>query len=142
MNILDICMIATVAIIVYILFSIHSKNSTDNDDPMLNKLIEDMITLDPRMKDKVFHVGNESYTEDKKRIYLCIKDSEGHYYPYNVLIQVAIHEMAHALSNHNDPIHVTSEFNDLHLELRKKAMTMGMFKQEDNVPTGYCTHKN
>jgi hypothetical protein len=49
------------------------------DDPFISKLREDLINIDPRSKELVFNASNESFTEDKKMVYLCIKDKDGKY---------------------------------------------------------------
>ena len=135
-----ILLLVCLALIIVIVVIINKKQPED-DDPVLQRLKHDSIILDPRMADKEFYVGKESYTEDKHKIFLCLKDENGNYYPYDVLIQVVIHEMAHALSDKNDPSHVTEEFKTMHDNLRNKAMKIGMFSLSDNVPPGYCVHK-
>ena len=40
----------------------------------------------------------DSATEDKKKVFICVKGKNGKYYNYNKLLQVALHELAHAQS--------------------------------------------
>ena len=107
-------------------------------EPMLEKLRQDLIKLDNGASRLQFFSGDESYTEDKERVYLCMKDENGKYYSYNTLIAVGIHELAHALSPVIDPEHTSKEFNEKHEELRKRAEEMGLLNVDDPVPHGYC----
>jgi hypothetical protein len=107
-------------------------------DPMLEKLRQDLIKVDPRLGKLQYFPGNESYTEDKEKIFICMKDEQGNYYPYNALLQVALHEAAHALCPIVDTEHKTPEFNNLHNALRKKASALGLVDLTKNVPLGYC----
>lgn len=68
----------------------------------------------------------DSVTEDKKRVHICVKNKNGKYYNYNKLMQVAIHELAHVLSKTVDPEHKSPEFINNYGALMNKAQELGL----------------
>lgn len=68
----------------------------------------------------------DSATEDKKKVFICVKDKNGNYYNYNKLLQVALHELAHAQSKAVDPNHTSKEFLTNYNNLMSKASKMGI----------------
>ncbi len=111
-------------------------------DTTLEKLRSDIIKVEPRAANLQFYPSNESYTEDKQKVFICMKDLEGNYYPYNMLMAVVLHEIAHAFSNVIDTEHTTDEFNDLHQEYIKKATLMGLYNPKEPLVSGYCPKKS
>lgn len=120
----------------------HHLPGTCLIDPTLERLRRDLIKVDTRLGRLQYFPGDESYTEDKERIFLCMKDDKDVYYDYNTLLQVALHEGAHALTRVIDKDHKTKEFNDMHEVLRKRASTLGLVDLTKNVSTGYCPKKD
>lgn len=110
-------------------------------DPVLEKLKTDAVKIDPRAARLQFFPADESYTEDKQKVFICLKDENGQYFPYNELIQVVAHELAHALSPVIDKEHKTPEFNNLHDALRQRAILLGLFNPGQPVPPSYCPKK-
>lgn len=127
-----------IAVIMAIAIYYRQKDYEEND-PVLFKLREDLIKVDPRAENLEFYIGSESYTEDKERIYICMKDKDGEYYPYNTLLNVGLHELAHAFSQTIDKDHVGEEFNSLYIELRNKAESLGLFNPNIPVQSDYCS---
>jgi hypothetical protein len=107
-------------------------------DPVLEHIRRDMIKLEPRAAHLQWFPGDESYTEDKNKVFICLKDPEGKTYPYNDLVSVAVHELAHAFSSVIDKEHKTPEFNNLHAAYRKRAAALGLFDPTKQVPPTYC----
>jgi hypothetical protein len=107
-------------------------------DLILEKLKKDIIKIEPRASRLKFAPSNESYTEDKERIFICMKDENNEYYSYNMLLSVMIHEIAHAFCNIIDKEHITPEWNSLHEFYRQKGAKLGIF--DPNLPpiAGYC----
>ena len=117
---------------------IHKDPGVCEYNPVLNKLIRDAKLVEPRSDTLEFFTSDESYTEDKKRIFMCLKDRDGKYYKYNHLMQVLLHELAHAFSSVIDKEHKTPEFNNLHNEYRNKAQALNLVDLSDQVPHNYC----
>ena len=75
----------------------------NSDDKMIAIVRENFIKMDPRFEDIYIREGDDSYTINKKYITLCVKDPvTGRYYDKNVVMYVALHELAHTLSDCDD----------------------------------------
>ena len=107
-------------------------------DPLIKKIKYDVSQLDPRIETIEFYSSDESYTEDKKKIYICLRDESGEYYDYNMLMYVAIHECSHALTHVIDPEHVTKEFRGMFQNLLRKATQMKMYNPTTPLVKHYC----
>jgi hypothetical protein len=110
-------------------------------DSMIEKLRSDLIKLDNRASRLQFFTAKESYTEDKEKIFLCLQDKKtGDYYPYNQLIEVAIHELAHANTEVIDPNHSSPEWNSEFKRLLNKAIELGIYNPSIPPVSDYCPH--
>jgi hypothetical protein len=108
-------------------------------DPVIRRLKNDMMKIDPRVNNIEFYSGTESYTEDKTKIFICLRDDEtGDYYEYGVLVYIILHELAHAFSDVYDPEHVTPEFIGTFNFLLRKAQAMGIYDPSLPIPKKYC----
>lgn len=128
-------------LVIYLLFNVFVNKKREyiqSTDPMLIKLQEDVRKLDPRIKDLEFFSSDESYTEDKKKIFICMKDEKGEYYDYNMLMYVTIHEITHALTNVIDIYHVTPQFKNTFESLLSKAYKLGIYDPEKPLYKHYC----
>jgi hypothetical protein len=108
---------------------------------MINKIKNDLYKIDSRSNEFNYFSSNESYTENKKNIYLCLRDENNNFYDYNMLIYVAIHELAHALSNIVDTKHETLEFNNNFNYLLNSGRTKGIYNPEIPLVNSYCPLK-
>ena len=124
------------AVIGYFFF-FHNQVET-YDDPLIVKLRFDMLKIDPRAALFTFNAANESFTEDKKHIFICMKDTNGNYYPYNMLIYVAIHELAHGVSPVHDAEHVSREFRDNFDMLLRRATELKIWDPSIPLVNNYC----
>ncbi len=113
-------------------FSSKKKESyRETKDPLIHVLKHDLSKVHPIASRLDFHSLDrcdlgDSATEDKKRIYICLKDKKGKYYNYNKLKQVGIHELAHALTKVVDPDHVSVEFLETYDDLLSRASQIGV----------------
>ena len=99
-------------------------------DGLNSKNILDSISL---------YKGDKSYTINKQKIYLCLKDENGEYYNLNMLIFVTLHEIAHCLC---DEIGHTDRFNDIFNELLEKAIKMKIYNPSIPIIQDYCTYND
>jgi hypothetical protein len=128
-------------LLVIILFSIFSINKVNiYRDPMVFKLKNDLMKVDSRVQYINFYASDDSFTEDKKRIYLCLKDKDGNYYKYNDLIYVSLHELAHAFSNTVDYDHTSPEFINNFNYLINRAVEVGIYDPSQTFTDNYCKH--
>lgn len=134
--------VLTTIIIIIILLSFSLCNFYKKKeryiDPMITSLYNDMLRIDPRVKDVEMYSSDESYTEDKKRIYICLRDENNQYYPYNQLLDVAIHEISHALCPVIDEHHTTPEWNNLYRANIRKAIDLKIYDPEEPKIANYC----
>lgn len=111
------------------------KEQYQQSDPKLYEIKEKLRLLDPRVSKLRMFEDDKSYTINKKRVYLCLKDSEGNYYPMNMLMYVAIHELAHVLCNE---VGHTPKFQNIFRQLLLKAETLGIYDPKIPVIKDYC----
>jgi hypothetical protein len=113
---------------------IHERNL--QNDPMLWKLKEILEPLHPEIKNLKLYKGDQSYTINKKKIFLCLKDKNGDYYNTNMLIYVLLHEFSHYL-NTEDVGH-TPTFHKIFENLLEKANDMGIYDSSIPLVKNYC----
>jgi len=117
---------------------LHIRNVETYDDPMTKRIHEDLILVDPRAQYISIKGSDQSFTEDKLRMYLCLYDGSGNYYDYNMLMYVALHELAHVISQSVDPEHKTDEFKNNFKFLLKRAQAKGLYDPSKPINLGYC----
>jgi len=106
-------------------------------DPMLQTLRKKLEPLHPRVHGLRLFEGKKSYTINKKKIYLCLRDENGDYYDENMLTYVAIHELAHVLC---DEIGHTDKFHSIFRDLLTKATHLQLYDPEKPILRNYCGH--
>ena len=80
--------------------------------------------------------GNKSYTINKKRIYMCLKDQDGNYYNTNTLVNVCLHEISHTICPDTDDHSPT--FYKIFDELLLKAEECGIYDPKLPMDPDYC----
>ena len=135
---MDLILLFTlIAIFIICLYNLKYKRKI-YQDPLIRKIKYDVSKLDPRIANIDFFSSDESYTEDKQKIFLCLKDENGNYYNYNMLMYVAIHECSHALTDVIDVEHITPEFRGMFEYLLNKAAKMGLYDPKSPLNEHYC----
>lgn len=132
-----ILLLSLIAILYFCLYHTHLNRKIYND-PIIQRIKADVSRLDPKIQHISFYSSNESYTEDKKKIFICTKDNNGKYYDYNMLMYVAIHECSHALTDVIDPEHKTPEFRNMFSSLLLKAKEIGIYNPTEPLVDLYC----
>lgn len=120
----------------YIIF-MHFKEQYQSRDPILFQIKERLILLSPQVHNLQFFEDNKSYTINKKKIYLCLKDEKNSYYNMNMLMYVAIHELAHVLCNE---IGHTPKFHRIFDNLLKKAHELKIYDPSIPLIHDYCEY--
>ena len=112
-------------------------NSKDNSGQKWTGNLESLNDRDILNEIKLY-VGSKSYTINKSRIYMCLKDSNDKYYDDNSLMFVFLHEVAHVICK---SIGHTEEFHKIFEDLLFEAERVGIY--DSNVPMikNYCGHK-
>lgn len=138
-------------IIIALLIAGQIEEYSLQDDPKLNEIkiiIEPLFsknikytgyltTLNDRdiLNELSFYKGNKSYTINKEKVFLCLKDKNENYYHINTLIYVTLHEISHAIC---DEIGHTSKFNKIFDELLDKASSMKIYDSTIPIVQDYC----
>lgn len=131
--------IILILLLIILLFCIFSLNKVFiYEDPLIYKLKSDLLKVDERVKFINFYASDGSFTEDKIRIYICLKDNNGNYYNYNDLIYVSLHELAHAFSSTVDNNHTSDEFLNNFQYLINKATEIKIYDPSQPFIDGYC----
>lgn len=108
------------------------------DDPKIKEIQDKLARVDIRANNLSIKASSQSFTEDKKRTYLCLRDEQGNYYDDNMLMYVALHELAHAISKQVDVHHTTDEFKDNFKLLLNKAADIGVYDPSKPLNYSYC----
>lgn len=139
MNILFIFNCIVYSFLGFLLYKIcFSSYEAYTNDPILKELQRQLAILDPEFKSIDINEGNKSYTINKKKVYICLKDEEGRYYDRNMLVYVILHELAH-VKNKNDIGH-TSKFYSIFNDLLIKAEKAGLYDPRIPPVKNYCGH--
>lgn len=136
----NVICILLLCIVIYILFSCVCNQVTEyyeQMDPILSKIRETLLILEPSVKDLKFYQGKKSYTINKRKVYLCLKDENDEYYHFNMLMYVAIHELGHVLC---DEIGHTPKFHRIFRELLEKAEALKIYDPNIPIVMNYCGH--
>ena len=109
------------------------------NEPKVLEIKERLRAVHPRVDSLEFFAGNKSYTINKQKVYLCLKDEKGEYYEDNMLMYVALHELAHVLC---DEIGHTDKWKKIFEDLLADAEKKGVY--DSNVPPilDYCTYND
>lgn len=136
----NVICILLLCIVIYILFNCVCNQVTEyyeQMDPILSKIRETLLILEPTVKDLKFYQGKKSYTINKRKVYLCLKDEQDEYYHFNMLMYVAIHELGHVMC---DEIGHTPKFHRIFRELLEKAEGLNIYDPNIPIVMNYCGH--
>jgi len=128
-----------ISISIFISLTLLVNTTEAYSDPKINEIRNILMSIDPELTKKLhIQASNKSFTEDKRDMYLCLRDQYGKYYPDNMLAYVAIHELAHAKSKDVDTQHVGREFRDNFENYLKIAESKGLFDPAKGLVEEYC----
>ena len=126
---LSISLVVIIGVIIITLCHKQVKEHLLQDDPMLEHLRLILINVHPIVGELKLYKADKSYTLNKEKIFLCLKDSNNNNYPQNMLIYVALHEIAHVLCTSQGH---TPEFYAIFEQLLAKAKELGVYT--DKIP--------
>lgn len=138
LNTISISLAVVLGVILIWIVVSQIKEHYLQDDPILPILREILLPIHPEMQNIRLYKGNKSYTINKEKIFLCLKDENGEYYPLNMLIYVTLHELAHVI-NKEDVGH-TPKFHEIFDELQRDAINRGIFNPSIPIIKEYCSH--
>lgn len=126
-----------ILLVIFLLYS-HVEEYYSQLDPHLPKIKDLLIQVHPEASNLEIYEGNKSYSINKQKIYLCLKDENNKYYSKNTLVYVALHELAHCI-NKKDIGHSQS-FNEIFDQLLKRATALGIYNPNIPIPPDYCEY--
>jgi len=111
-----------------------------HSDPYLEELHAKLSVIDPALQNIQVFQGKESYTLNKSKVYICLFDKNGEYYPENMLVYVLCHEYAHVLCDVVDDKKTrhSKEFFVIFNRLLKKAEALGLHNPSIPPIDNYC----
>jgi hypothetical protein len=128
-------------IIAVSIFSIYThiveNYRVESDDPIMLAVKEKLKLIHPDVSRLEFYESNKSYTINKQKVHLCLKDKNGDYYNENMLTYVGLHELAHVLC---DEVGHTEKFYRVFDDLLDKAHEMGLYDPSIPIIQDYCMH--
>ena len=111
-------------------------------DPLIKKLSDDLEKTYPDIKKhNIIILGaNDTFTENKKKIFICLRKKNGEYYDYHTLLYISLHELAHVLTeaydNHGE------QFNKTFSALLLRAKHLGLYDDTKKINYDYCGTKH
>jgi hypothetical protein len=134
--VLFVLIIVVLTIYVYRICKKYIRYSENR--PIIARLKADLSKIEPRVAELEIYPSTESYTYDKKIIYLCLRDSNGNVYDYNMLMYVTLHELGHFFSPVVDPQHKSEEFTDTFKMYLDKATAAKIYDPSKPLIKNYC----
>jgi len=126
-----------VLILVYFMMN-HVVEGYKKEDPMLFELRDTIRPLHPDTIDRlIFLEDTKSYTINKSKIYLCLRDENGEYYDKNMLVYVTLHELAHVLC---DEVGHTDKFRLIFKNILEQGVQMGIYNPNIEPIDNYCQY--
>lgn len=87
------------------------------------------------MEDISLNRGEKSYTINKEKVYICLKDDDNQYYDDNTLYYVIGHELSHVIC---DEIGHTEKFHRIFDALLIKMEDEGIYNPNIPITKDYC----
>lgn len=128
-----------ISLAIFVLVAFRIKEKYEEDDGMLVELRQFLQDTFPEINNVILLKGTKSYTINKKRIYMCLKDEQGKYYERNMLIYVLLHELAHVKCTE---IGHTEEFHRVFNEILEKAIKNGKYNPKIPIIRDYCEYNS
>lgn len=111
-------------------------------DPMIQHLSKDIELIYPDItKHNIIILGaNDTFTENKKKIFICLRNKQGEYYDYNTLLYITIHELAHVLTSSYD--NHGEQFTETFSKLLFRAKELKLYDPTKEMKYDYCGTKH
>ena len=117
--------------------NIKEEFKPQSNDSKILEIKQKLKHIYPEVDKLEFYEGSKSYTINKSKVHLCVKDESGNYYNDNMLTYVAIHEIAHVLCNE---VGHTAKFYEIFRKLLDKAIDLGIYDPTIPAIQNYCKY--
>ena len=111
--------------------NLHKDKNRENYSD-INPSISDILNA---INSITLHVGEDTYTINKKKTMVCMTDEDGKYYSDHTLIYVILHELSHVLC---DEIGHTDKFHKINDNVLEKAAICGLYDKNIEIPDDYA----
>lgn len=129
--------LAIIFLILTIVYQVKEEYQPQSTDPMLLRVKDKLRLIYPNIDRLEFYEADKSYTINKRKVHLCLRDENNNYYNENMLVYVALHELAHVLC---DEIGHTDKFHKIFQDLIDKAYEIGIYDPSIPIIQNYCGH--
>jgi len=131
--------ILAITVVVFTVVHFTRENYVSFQDEKIAELHSRLATVFPECQHVKLSGSDESFTLDKKHIYLCIKDEHGNYYDDNSLMYVLLHEYAHVLCDEVDTEEEHKpKFRGIFAHLLQAAARGGIYDPTRPMVANYC----
>jgi hypothetical protein len=107
--------------------------------PILHKIRKNFSRIDPKFGKIPIYEGSSSYTENKSTITICLRDPDtDKFYDMNTIMYVALHELAHVVTNNGPEDEHGDKFKQNFSQLLSHANSVGVYDSSQPIPETYC----
>ena len=136
MNFVNKALIIVIIMTTLYMFYNQVYEHYNHQDPHLNGIVEEICAVFPKAKKLRFYVGNESYTINKEKVYICTRDKKTNkLYNDNVIKYVILHEYTHSIC---PEIGHTPLYHKMFNDVLDKAVKEGLYDPNTQIPMDYC----
>jgi len=126
-----------VVLVCYIIYNKIYEYYNSKDEKLL-EVKEIICKVFPEFKNiKTYKSKTTSFTINKNKIYMCLKNEKNEYYDNNTLIYVLLHEYSHTLCPN---IGHTDEFHKIFDDVLILAEKGGIYDSSKPITEKYCEH--
>jgi hypothetical protein len=126
---------SVVLIIIFIILLILVEWYNKEDSRVIGRLSHDAELIVPGITKRCTILsGDSTYTENKNKIYILIRDPSGRYYNFDTLMYALLHEIAHVIV---PEIGHTQMFMEVFRNLLTRANEIGIY-EPSRVDMTYC----
>ena len=107
----------------------------DNNRENYSDLNPSIANILDAINSVTLHQGEDTYTMNKKKTYVCLTDENDKYYSDHTLTYVILHELSHVLC---DEIGHTDKFHKIFDNVLEKAALCGLYDKNIEIPNNYA----
>ena len=90
------------------------------------------------MSEITLYKGDKSYTINKQKVFLCLRDEKDDYYNFNMLLYVLLHEISHVIC---DEVGHTEKFSEIFDAVLEEATKMKIYDPNIPIINDYCQYE-
>ena len=118
------------------MFTNQVNEHFNKQNPYLIECVNEVKEHFPKVNELRFYEGDESYTLNKEKVYICVKDKKtNELYDKNILKYVILHEYAHSIC---PEIGHTPLYQKIFNKVLTEAVDKGVYDPNVKIPINYC----